>query len=183
VALELKSFIDEIEDKYQNTFEWYSNTDDEYFKQKVDYMMKNPMHLNDVKRHQNIVNHLSRHLVALKMQISIAYSKIYNQLDYDEPFSSSIEQFYFPTKEELDEYTGIYSKDGSNDIILKSKDYYLSGEGNFKLVKANNKFVPLTDPSGAYMEFVRNENGAVNALTIIIVKENDTITRLYKKVK
>ena len=183
VALELKNFIDEIEDKYQNRHEWYSDVDSTHFKQKVAYMMSDPLYLNDVKRHQKIADHLKRHLVALKMQISIAYSKIYDQFKYNLPFPDSMEQFYFPTKEELDEYAGTYSNNGRSDIILKSNDYFLLGGGNFKLVKANNKFLPTTDPSAAYMEFVRSEDGTVNALTINRIRDNDTLTRLYKKIK
>lgn len=183
VALELKNFIDEIEDKYQNRYEWYSNADSTHFKQKVAYMMGDPLYLNDVKRHQKIADHLKRHLVALKMQISIAYSKIYDQFNYNHPFPDSMEQFYFPAKEELDEYAGIYSNSGSSDIILKSNDYFLSNGGSFKLVKANNKFLPTTNPSDAYMEFVRSEDGTVNALTINRIRDNDTLTKLYKKIK
>jgi hypothetical protein len=183
VALELKNFIDEIEDKYQNRYEWYSNADSTHFKQKAAYMMSDPLYLNDVKRHQKIADHLKRHLVALKMQISIAYSKIYDQFNYNHPFPDSMEQFYFPAKEELDEYAGIYSNSGSSDIILKSNDYFLSNGGSFKLVKANNKFLPTTNPSDAYMEFVRSEDGTVNALTINRIRDNDTLTKLYKKIK
>ncbi len=183
VALELKNFIDEIEDKYQNRYEWYSNADSTHFKQKAIYMMSDPLYLNDVKRHQKIADHLKRHLIALKMQISIAYSKIYDQINYDHPFPDSMERFYFPTKEELDEYAGIYSNSGSSDIILKSNDYFLSDGSNFKLVKANNKFILTTNPSGAYMKFVRSKDGIVNALTINRIRDNDTLTRLYKKIK
>ncbi len=183
VALELKSFIDEIEDKYQNSFNWFSNSDSLHIREKIDYMLDNPMHLNDVKRHQNIVNHLSRHLVALKMQISIAYSKMYDQLNYDSPFPKNIEQFYFPSKKELDEYVGIYSNDGKNDLIIKTKDYHLTDQnGIIKLVKANNKFLPTADPSRSYMEFVRNENNIVNALYINRIRENDTLSIKYMKV-
>ena len=183
VALELKNFIDEIEDKYQNRYEWYSNADSTHFKQKAAYMMGDPLYLNDVKRHQKIADHLKRHLIALKMQISIAYSKIYDEFNYNLPFPDSMEQFYFPTKAELDEYVGIYSNNSSSDIILKSNDYFLLGGGNFKLVKANNKFLPTTNPSDAYMEFVRSEDGTVNGLTINRIRDNDTLTTLYKKVK
>ena len=35
-------------------YEWYSNTDSIHFKQKVAYMMNDPLYLNDVKRHQKI---------------------------------------------------------------------------------------------------------------------------------
>ena len=73
--------------------------------------------------------------------------------------------------------------DGSSDIILKSNDYFLSDGGNFKLVKANNKFILTTNPSGAYMKFVRSKDGIVNALTINRIRDNDTLTRLYKKIK
>lgn len=183
VALELKNFIDEIEDKYQNRYEWYSNVDSTHFQQKVTYMLSDPLYLNDVRRHQKIADHLKRHLIALKMQISIAYSKIYDEFNYNLHFPDSMEQFYFPTKAELDEYVGIYSNNSSSDIILKSDDYFLLGGGNFKLVKANNKFLPTTNPSDAYMEFVRSEDGTVNALTINRIRDNDTLTTLYKKIK
>jgi hypothetical protein len=183
VALELKNFIDEIEDKYQNKYEWYSNADSTHLPQKVAYMISDPLYLNDVKRHQKIADHLKRHLIALKMQISIAYSRMYNQFNYNHPFPDSMEQFYFPTQEELGEYTGIYSNNGGSDITLKANDYYLFDGGNFKLVKANNKFVPITNPSDAYMEFVRNEDGIVNALTINRIRDNDTLTTVHNKIK
>ena len=183
VALELKNFIDEIEDKYQNSYEWYSNADSIHFKQKVAYMISDPLYLNDVKRHQKIADHLKRHLIALKMQISIAYSRIHDQLNYNHPFPDSMEKLYFPTQEELNEYAGIYSNSGGSDIILKANDYYLSNGSSFKLVKANNKFVPITNPSDAYIEFVRNEDGIVNALTINRIRDNDTLTSAHNKIK
>lgn len=183
VASELKNFIDDTEDKYQKSFEWYSNVDSTHFQQKLSYLMNDALYLNDVKRHQKIADHLKRHLVALKMQISIAYSKIYNQFNYTHPFPESMEQFYFPTKEELEIYAGTYSNGESSNIILKSNEYFLLGGGNFKLVKANNKFIPTTNPNGAYMEFVRSDNGTVNALTINRIRDNDTLTSLYKKIK
>lgn len=183
VALELKNFIDEIEDKYQNRYEWYSNTDSTHFEKRTAYMLGNPLYLNDVKRHQKIADHLKRHLLALKLQISIAYSKIYDQFEYSLPFPDGMEQIYFPTKQELDEYAGTYSNNGSKEIKLKSNDYFLSDGGNFKLVKANNKFVPTTNPSSAYMEFSRSADGVVNALSINMINDNDTLTRVYKKIK
>lgn len=183
VALELKNFIDEIEDKYQNEYEWYSNTDSTHFPQKVDYMLSDPLYLNDVKRHQKIADHLKRHLIALKMQISIAYSRIYDEFNYNHPFTDSMLQFYFPTQEELNEFAGIYSDSGGSDIILRANGYYLSDGANFKFVKANNKFVPITNPSDAYIEFVRNEDGIVNALTSNRIIDNDTLTKVYNKIK
>lgn len=182
VALELKNFIDEIEDKYQNRYEWYSNTDNTHFKKKVLYKLNDPLYLNDVKRHQKIADHLKRHLMALKMQISIAYSKIYNQFNYSHPFPDSMEQLYLLVKEELDEYAGTYSNRGRV-IKLKSNDYFLSDGSNFKLVKAKNKFIPSTNPGNSYMEFSRNKEGAVNALTIYRIRDKDTLKILYKKIK
>ena len=183
VALELKNFIDEIEDKYQNKYEWYSNADSTHFQQKVAYMLNDPLYLNDVQRHQKIADHLKRHLIALKMQISIAYSRIYNQFNYEHPFPDGMQQFYFPSKEELNEYAGVYVNSGRRDIKLRANEYYLTDGGNFKLVKANNKFVPITNPNDAYMEFIRNEDGIVNALTINRIIDNDTLTSVYNKIK
>lgn len=185
VALELKNFIDEIEDKYQNRYEWYSNADSTHFKQKVAYMMGDPLYLNDVKRHQKIADHLKRHLAALKMQISIAYSRMYDQFNDNHPFPDSMEQFTFPSKKELDEYAGMYRTEDGSDIVLRAKDYYLTGKrGNFKFVQTKNKFLPIVDPSRGYMEFVRNENSVVNALKIYrISAANDTISKLYEKIK
>lgn len=113
----------------------------------------------------------------------MAYSKMHDQLNYDNPFPENIEQFSFPSKEELIEYVGTYSSDGGDDITIKVKDYHLTDEnGTIKLVKANNKFVLTIDPSN-YMEFVRDENNNVNALKIYGTRGNNTFSRMYKKIK
>lgn len=183
VALELKNFIDEVEDKYQNRFEWYSNTDSTHFKQKLAYMLSDPMYMNDVRRHQKIADHLKRHLEALKLQISMAYSKIYDQFKYTKPFPRSMQRFYFLTKQELDEYAGTYSKIGRSDIVLEAKDYFLSGERNFKLVKTDNKFILTINPTSTFLKFIRDKNGEVKELSTNRIRKNDTITSIYKKIK
>ena len=101
VAIEVKNFVDEIEDKHQTSFDWYSNTDSLHFREKVDYMLTNPKHLNDVRRHQYIIDHLLGHLNTLKTNVSIAYSKIHEELMFNEPFSEIVERFYFPTDEKF----------------------------------------------------------------------------------
>ena len=189
VAIEIKTFVDEIDDKYQATFDWYSNTDSIHFRQKVDYMLANPKHLNDVRRHQNIVNHLLDHLNTLKTNVSLAYSKIHDELMFDEPFSEIVERFYFPTKEELNKYTGIYELEDnpSNTMKFLSKEYYLTpaGSGNgIKLIKVDdNKFVASSNTNGSYIEFVESENGIINAFNMYRITEKNTISMHYKKIE
>ena len=176
VAIEVKSFVDEIEDKYQSSFDWYSNTDSLHFRQKVNYMLTNPKHLNDVRRHQYIVDHLLGHLITLKTNVSIAYSKIHNELMFDEPFSEIVERFYFPTEDELKKYTGIYElvDNPSNTMEFVSKDYYLTlRDGNgFKLINIDdNKFAASTNTNGSYMEFIEDEKSNIFAFTLNRIRE------------
>ena len=187
VAIEIKSFVDEIEDKYQTNFDWYSNTDDVHFKQKVDYMLTNPKYLNDVRRHQYIIDHLLGHLNTLKTNVSIAYSKIHNELMYNEPFSEIIDRFYFPSEDELDKYTGNYvsESNSSNSMRFVSKEYYLTlSDGNsVKLIKiGDNKFAASIDTKGTYIEFIENKNGLINAFNLNRIIEKDTISRSFKKI-
>ncbi|MDT0558796.1 hypothetical protein RM697_09060 [Ichthyenterobacterium sp. W332] len=188
VAIEVKNFVDEIEDKYQSSFDWYSNTDSTHFRQKVNYMLDNPKHLNDVRRHQYIIDHLLGHMNTLKTNVSIAYSKIHNELMFDEPFSEIVERFYFPKENELKKYTGIYEfvDNPSNTMEFVSKDYYLTlGNGNgFKLINiADNKFAASIDTKGSYIEFIEDEKGDISALTFNRIREKDTISALHKKIK
>ena len=100
VAVGLKTFIDEIEDRYQNVHAWFSDTEYLHYNQKADYLLNDPQHLTDVKRHQSIVRHLRQHLSSVESYVSVAYSKIHSQITYEEPLSALIEQFNFPTEEE-----------------------------------------------------------------------------------
>ena len=188
VAVEVKNFVDEIEDKYQSSFDWYSNTDSLHFRQKVDYMLTNPKYLNDVRRHQYIVDHLLGHLNTLKTNVSIAYSKIHNELMFDEPFSEIVERFYFPTEDELKKYTGIYElvDNPSNKMEFSSKEYYLipAGRSGFKLIKVGeNTFVASIDTKGSYLKFIEDEKSDISGLTFNRIREKDTISALYKKIK
>ncbi len=190
VAIEVKTFVDEIDDKYQTTYDWYSNTDSLHFKQKIAYMLNNPKHLNDVRRHQYIIGHLMGHLNTLKTNVSIAYSKIYEELMFNEPFSEIVERFYFPSENELNRYKGTYkSKDEVPNNILQfvPKEYYLtiSGSGNgTKFIKiGDNKFMPPSSRSGSYIEFIEGENGSINVLNVNRITKNDTITYRYYKIE
>lgn len=188
VALEVKNFVDEIEDKYQSSFDWYSDTDSTHFRQKVNYMLNNPKHLNDVRRHQYIIDHLLGHLSTLKTNVSIAYSKIHEELMFNEAFSETVERFYFPTEDELKRYTGIYElvDNPSNTMEFVSKDYYLTlRDGNgFKLINiGDNKFVASIDTKGRYLEFIEDEKSDISALTFNRIRKNDTISALYRKIK
>lgn len=190
VAVEAKNFVDEIEDKYQTTYDWYSNTDSLHFRQKVDYMLNNPKYLNDVKRHQAIINHLLAHLNTIKRNISIAYSKIHHQLMFDEAFSEIMEQFYFPTEIELKAYSGVYEgvDNTSFKIELISKEYYLttaSSRGGLKLIKAGvDRFIMPSDPQVNYFQFVRDEQGKVSSLNTFRIGENsDATSNQFQKVK
>jgi predicted nucleic-acid-binding Zn-ribbon protein len=124
----------------------------------------------------------------LKTNVSIAYSKIHDELMYDEPFSEIVERFYFPTKKELNRYSGVYegANDPSNTIQLISKEYYLTDArsgGGFKLIKVNNnKFVASYNTKGSYIEFIEDENGIINAFNLSLITEKDTISAHYKKV-
>ena len=188
VAIEVKNFVDEIEDKYQSSFDWYSNTDSLHFRQKVDYMLTNPKHLNDVRRHQYIVDHLLGHLNTLKTNVSIAYSKIHDDLMFDEPFSEIVERFYFPTEDELKKYTGIYEQEGnpSNTMEFVSKEYYLTprnGNG-FKLINIDyNKFAASTNSKGSYMEFIEDKKSDISGFTLNRISKKDTMSVLYKRIK
>jgi len=172
VAIDLKNFVDEIDDKYQNNYDWYSDTDSLHFRQRINYFLNNPDHLNDVRRHQEIVNHLETHLQALKMKASIAYSKIHQELMPLEPFSKIVNRTYFPNEEELADYVGLYeTAEGTGDPLqLEAKEYYLTDiNGGIKLMKSSDdKFVPSSRPETHYMKFDRNEEGNVNAMTIVI---------------
>ncbi|OIQ27077.1 MAG: hypothetical protein BM564_13500 [Bacteroidetes bacterium MedPE-SWsnd-G2] len=184
VTLEAKSFVDEIEDKYQTTYDWYSNTDSSHFRQKVDYMLNNAKHLNDVRRHQYIIEHLMGHMNTLKANVSIAYSKIHNELMFNEPFSETVEQFYFPTEDELNRYEGTYKNinDSTNILEFLSKDYYLTING-FKLVYiGDNKFAPSTSAS-RYVKFFEDKNGIINALNLVRIIKNDTVPFHYTKIE
>ncbi len=188
VAIEIKSFVDEIEDKYQTNFDWYSNTDDLHIKQKIDYMLRNPKHLNDVKMHQYIVDHLLGHLNTLRTNVSIAYSKIYDELMFNEPFSEITDRFYFPTEDELDKYAGNYilTDNPSNVMQFSPKKYYLTLVSNgyrLKLIKiGDNKFAASIDTKGTYIEFIENKNGLINAFNLNRIIEKDTISSSYKKI-
>jgi hypothetical protein len=187
VAVDLKNFIDEIDDKYQNNYKWYSDTDSLHFKQRINYLLYDPNHLNDVRRHQELVNHLESHMQALKMKVSIAYSKIHQVLLPNEPFSEIVNRSYFPSEEELAEFEGLYkaTDEIGNSLKLVSKEYYLTDiNGNVKLIKSSSdKFVPVSRPETHYMKFERDAQGNVNAMTIFMtnnIGEQRTIT--YNKV-
>ena len=188
VTLEAKSFVDEIEDKYQTNFDWYANTDSTHFKQKVDYMLNNPKHLNDVRRHQYIIEYLMDHMNILKTNVSIAYSKIHEELMFNEPFSEIAERFYFPTEDELNRYEGTYKNTNAfpNTLAFSPKGYYLYISNmmyGFKLVNiGRNKFSISTD-SKNYIEFIEDKNGIINTLNFNRITKKDTITVLYKKIK
>ena len=188
VAIEVKDFVDEIEDKHQSSFNWYSDTDSTHFRQKVNYMLTNPKHLNDVRRHEYIIDHLLGHLNTLKTNVSIAYSKIHEELMFDEAFSEIVERFYFPTEDELKRYTGIYELVGnpSNTMEFVSKDYYLtlSDRDGFKLINIDdNKFVASIETKGSYLKFIEDEKSDISALSYNRIREKDTISVLYKKIK
>lgn len=173
VAIDLKNFVDEIDDKYQNNYEWYSDTDSLHFEQRINYLLNSPDHLNDVRRHQEIINHLKTHLQALKMKASIAYSKIHQELMPLEPFSEIANRTYFPNAEELAEYVGLYEpEEGIGDPLkLAAKKYYLTEiNAGIKLMKSSvDKFVPSSRPETHYMKFDRNAKGQVNAMTIVMI--------------
>ena len=183
VTLEAKSFVDEIDDKYQTTYNWYSNTDSSHFKQKIDYMLNDPKHLNDVRRHQNIIEHLMGHMRIVKTNVSIAYSKIHEELMFNEPFSETVERFYFPTEEELSRYEGTYKNTNDSTHILEflSKDYYLNING-FKLVNiGGNKFAPSANAT--YIDFIEDKNGIINALNFNRITKKDTIATRFDKIE
>jgi len=188
VAIEIKTFVDEIDDKYQTTYDWYSNTDSIHFRQKVDYMLNNPKHLNDVRRHQYLMDHIIGHMNILKTNVSIAYSKIHEEIMFDEPFSKNIERFYFPSQDELKEYVGIYESvdNSSNTIQFLFKDYYLTpvrGNG-FKLIKVgDNIFAASINTKGNYIEFFEDENGHITSLNINRITERDTSSIRYNKIE
>ena len=184
VTLEAKSFVDEIEDKYQTTYDWYAIKDRTHFKQKVDYMLNNPKHLNDVRRHQYIIEHLMGHMNILKTNVSIAYSKIYEELMFNEPFSEIVERFYFPTEDELNRYEGTYKNTNasSNTLAFSPKDYYLYING-FKLVNIGRNKFSISTNSKSYIEFFEDKNGIINTLNFNRITEKDTIKVLYKKIK
>lgn len=187
VAIEVKNFVDEIEDKYQSSFDWYSNTDSLHFRQKAEYMLNNPKHLNDVRRHQYIINHLLGHLKTLKTNVSIAYSKIHDELMFDQPFSEIVGRFYFPTEDELKRYTGIYElvDNPSNTMEFVSKDYYLTlrDRNGFKLINIDvNKFAASIDTNASYIKFIEDEKSNISELTFNRIRKKDTISALYKKI-
>lgn len=172
VAIDLKNFVDEIDDKYQNNYDWYSDTDSLHFKQRINYLLNNSDHLNDVRRHQEIVNHLEKHLQALKIKASIAYSKIHQEIMPLEPFSENVTRTYFPNKEELSAYEGLYkaSEGNASSLELAAKEYYLTDQNEgVKLINSSeDKFVPTSNPESHYMQFERNADGKVNAMIIVI---------------
>jgi len=188
VAMEVKAFVDEIDDKYQTTYDWYSNTDPSHFRQRVEYMLNDPKHLNDVRRHLEIINHLLEHLTTLKSNVAIAYSKIHSQLMHDEPFSELIERFYFPDEGALKEYAGIYKGVDNRDVKFEflSREYYLalaSSGSALKFINTNtDRFMLPSDTEGNYIEFVRNENGEITGLNIFRVGQNgEASSTAYKK--
>jgi hypothetical protein len=184
VAVELKNFVDEIEDKYQTNYSWYSDTDTSHFRQKVDYMISSQAYLNDVKRHQNIVNHLHKHLSALRTYVSIAYSGIYNELAIGEPFSDIVDHFYFPDSGELDEYVGKYSMEADTTEVLeiKTQGYYLTDQNRaIRLISAGADRFTVVQDQRSYAEYVRDESNQIVAIKLVMTSRGEV--RLYKKIR
>ena len=123
-----------------------------------------------MKRHQELIYHLEKHLLALKTNVSIAYSKIHQDIMFKEPFSELVDRFYFPDEDELTEFTGQYAltDDPNNTMRLRSKQYYLTpAVGGAKLIKASSdKFVLSSSPETDYIEFARDKQGKVSAVTL-----------------
>ena len=187
VALEIKGFIDEIEDKYQTNYEWFSQADSAHIRQKIEYITTSPFYLNDVKRHQNLTRHLLGHLYSTKTNVSIAYSKIHKQVTFDLPFYDQIDRFYFPEPKKLEEYNGSFQaiQDATNILNFKAKDYYLAiDDGGVKFIKIEgDKFVPTLEPNKSYIEFERDEEGEVIGLNVSFNYNDNTIERSYKKIE
>jgi hypothetical protein len=172
VLVEQKEFLDKIQDRYQNTYNWYANTENTYYNDKVNYLLNDKQHLNDVKRNQIIIQHLLQHLNTLRQKATYAYNLIHYDLSLDLPKSAQITDMEFQTFKELDAYTGTYKDDTSVREIEVRRDQYGLKIFNETLIYRISKdlFKPYNE-SDLSIEFTRNTNGKVISLLFMVQNE------------
>jgi hypothetical protein len=175
VLKEEKVFLENIQNRYQNTQEWYSETEENQYDDKVTYLLNDKQHLNDVRRYQKITYHLLQHLIILKQKATYAYNLIYKDLELDLKKSTKIEDIYFPSSEELEAYVGIYKnetldrelevKKDENSLLIDDRGMaYKIDEDKFKLINSDN----------ILLEFNRNTNKDVISLSFFVNQRNET---------
>jgi hypothetical protein len=187
VLKEEKVFLEHIQDRYQNNYNWYSETEDNHFNDKVNYLLNSKQHLNDIRRFQKITSHLLEHLNVLKQKATYAYNLIHHNLSLDIQKSKQITHIDFPTFEELEAYTGMY-KDKTSDMKIElSRDLHsLIFEDLGIVYKVSKDKFKIMNTSNISLEFMRNANEDVISLLLIVKPKNETDNdsiRNYKLIK
>jgi hypothetical protein len=173
VLKEEKVFLEQIQNRYQNKYDWYSETEENHYNDKVDYLLHNKQHFNDIRRSQKITKHLLEHLNILKQKASYAYNLIHYSLSLDAQKSSKITDIEFSTFEELEAYTGNYRNETEGNELQISRNNYMLifGErGNiYKVGKDKFQSINFNNVS---LEFIRNTNEEVISISIFIKEKN-----------
>ena len=177
VLKEEKVFLEQIQNRYQNNYDWYSETEENHYNDKVNYLLHSKQHFNDIRRSQKITKHLLEHLNVLKQKASYAYNLIHYSLSLDAQKSSKITNIELSTFEELEAYTGNYKNetDGNELQISRNKYMLIFGERGiiYKVGKDKFKFINSINVS---LEFIRNTNEEVISI-LIFIEENNLASR------
>ena len=193
VENDFRNYINEIENKLRNTYEWYSMTDKVHYQQQINYYLNNPKYFNDISGLQRHVLHLIVHLNELKAAITIAYNKIHKALLSDVLFSKHIEQFELSEVNELNEYIGKYKlmnpKSASyipDTLTIETKNSYLNiSPMNFIVVKKEKDKFDDISTADIKFNFKRDTNGIIYSLEAIHkMQDKDSIlTDIFEKIK
>ncbi|MCK5402269.1 MAG: hypothetical protein KAJ28_11605 [Flavobacteriaceae bacterium] len=193
VENDFRAYLNEIENKLRNTYDWYSMTDSIHYQQQINYYLNNPQYFNDVSGLQRHVIHLNGHLDQLKVAIAVAYNKIHQELLSNSSFSEHIEQFEFTEPEELIEYLGKYKLINiksapyvPDTLTVETKNYYLNiSPMNFIAVKKDkDKFGDVVG-TDIQFNFKRDEDGNIYSFeaTHKMQDRDSILTDVFEKIK
>ena len=185
MVIEEKVFLENIQDRYHSNHDWYSETEDSDFDDKVYYLLNDKQHFNDIRRSQKITAHILQHLNDLQQKATFVYNLIHHELALNTKKSTQIAHIEFPTLEELKVYVGTYKDESSGRVIEISSDLYTLNIMDIGIAYqvSKDKF-KLLNASSLSFEFMRNTNEEIISLILKVqdLKNKDSI-RTFKWLK